>query len=179
MNCKRILKILILFILFFNFKSLYANEKIVYLDMNRIMTNSLVAKSVAVQLTKYNKDNSTKFKKVVEDLKSKEKKLIAQKNIMDELEFKKEYEKIKVGYSNYNKSIDNFKIDLNNKNIKLRVKVLEVLTPIISNYAKTNSTSLILNKKDVLIGKSSLDITDIILKELDQKIKKIKLESIK
>ena len=59
------------------------------------------------------------------------------------------------------------------------VKVLEVLTPILSNYAKTNSTSLILNKKDVLIGKSSLDITDIILKELDQKIKKIKLESIK
>ena len=48
---------------------------------------------------------------------------------MDELEFKKEYEKIKVGYSNYNKSIDNFKIDLNNKNIKLRVKVLEVLNP--------------------------------------------------
>ena len=57
--------------------------------------------------------------------------------------------------------------------------ILEELTPILSNYAKKNLTSLILNKKDVIIGKTNLDITEQIIKTLDKKIQKIKLEDIK
>ncbi|MBD1157205.1 OmpH family outer membrane protein [Pelagibacterales bacterium SAG-MED20] len=179
MNSKKAVKILIVFFLFFNFKLLQADEKIVYIDMNKIMTSSSVAKSVSIQLDKYNKDNTIKFKKNIDDLQAQEKKLISQKNILDENEFKKQYEEIKTNFSKHNKSIENFNKDFNNKTIKSRAFILEQLTPILSNYAKNNSTSLILNKKNVVIGKTDLDITDEIIIILNEKVKEIKLDNIK
>ena len=44
-------------------------------------------------------------------------------------------------------------------------------------YAKDNAIHLILNKKNVIIGKSDLDITQNIMKSLNNKIKDIKLKN--
>ena len=49
------------------------------------------------------------------------------------------------------------------------------LTPIITEYSKKNSISMLIDKKNIIIAKSSLDITDSIIKLLDNKIKKIDL----
>ena len=48
------------------------------------------------------------------------------------------------------------------------------LTPILADYSKNNGTSMILNKRDIIIAKSELDITDFIIVELNKKIKEIK-----
>ena len=45
-----------------------------------------------------------------------------------------------------------------------------------SEYSEKNSISIIIDKKNVIIGKTTLDITDDILKIVDEKIGKINLD---
>ena len=51
--------------------------------------------------------------------------------------------------------------------------ILEILKPILSEYSKKNSISMVLQKQNVVIGKKELDITKDIILILDEKIKKI------
>ena len=175
MNYKKILRLITISLIIFNFSTLYANEAIVFVDMNKIMRTSLVGKSVNNKLKKFNETNLKKFTKTLENLKLEEKKLLKQKNVIDENEFQEKANKIKSGFNEYKKSIDDYNKNLNKKTIDSKAVILKNLTPILSEFAKKNSTSLILNKKNVIIGKTNLDITDKIIKELDNKIKDIKL----
>ena len=65
------------------------------------------------------------------------------------------------------------------KNNKLKIsatkKLIKKLNPILSDYSEKNSISIILQKRDIIIGKNSLNITDDIIKILDENVKEIKI----
>ena len=65
------------------------------------------------------------------------------------------------------------KDNLNKKKIEGTNAILEILKPILSEYSKKNSISMVLQKQNVVIGKKELDITKDIILILDEKIKKI------
>mgnify|MGYP006092302725 FL=1 len=177
MKYKKFIKITIILLICLKFNTLDAKEAIVYIDMNNIMSNSLVGKAFSSKLLTYKKKNSEKLNKVFKGLKSDEKTLIAQKNVLEKSEFKKKYDALQLRYKEYSESIQKLQRDINNKSIKSQAFILEKLTPILSEYAKDNSINLILNKKNVIIGRSNLDITQNIMKSLNNKIKDIKLKN--
>ena len=49
-----------------------------------------------------------------------------------------------------------------------RKKLLDELDPILKNYVKANNIQVVLDKKHVLMGNNELDITDIIVKKLNE-----------
>ena len=51
-----------------------------------------------------------------------------------------------------------------------------MINPILTKFSDDNKISLILKKKDIIIGKSNLDITDKIIELVDKNIKKIKIK---
>ena len=51
------------------------------------------------------------------------------------------------------------------------VKILKILNPIITNYVEINNIDLVIEKKNILVGIKSLDITSNILEILNQKTK--------
>ena len=51
------------------------------------------------------------------------------------------------------------------------VKILKILNPIITNYVEINNIDLVIEKKNILVGIKSLDITFNILEILNQKTK--------
>ena len=175
MYFKKIIKIISIFLLTINLSSLNASEKIVYVDMNKIMSTSLVAQSLKKKLNKYNKTNLNKFEKILESLRAEENKLIAQKNVIDENEFKEKVKKIQNSFNEYKKNVDQYNNDLKKKQIDANTQILNNLTPILSEFSKNNATSLIIDKKNVIIGKTNLDITDEIIKKLNEKIKDVNL----
>ena len=177
MQYKKFIKEIIILLISLKCNVLDAKETIVYIDLNKLMTTSLVGKDLSVKLNTYRKSNSEKLKKVFKKLKNDEKKLFAQKNVLDKSDFEKKYKEIQLEYKEYSKSIEGLQKDINNKLIKSQAFILEQLTPILSKYAKDNSTNLILNKKNVIIGRTNLDITDNIMKSLNNKIKDIKLKN--
>ena len=54
--------------------------------------------------------------------------------------------------------------------------MITLVRPILSEFSDKNSISLIIDKKNIIIGKSLLDITDDILKIVNEKIGKIQLD---
>ena len=54
-------------------------------------------------------------------------------------------------------------------------KILSILNPIINDYSKEKSISIIFQKKNIVSGRNDLDITTDILNLLNNKIKKIDL----
>ena len=55
-------------------------------------------------------------------------------------------------------------------------KLLKLINPILVNYSNEKSISLILNKKNLVIGKTEFDITDEIIKIINNEIKKFKIQ---
>jgi len=166
--------ILIFFFLQPNF--LLANDKIYYLDIDYIVNNSLAGKNISKQLKKNNKLNLDNFKKSEENLKKEESRIISQKNVLEKNEYQKQIASLKKNFLTY-KNLRNKKINiLKEQKIKAQSELIEILNPILSNYAKENSISIIMPQKSIIIGKSELDITKTILDILNKKVKVIKLQ---
>jgi len=164
----------LLLLLFSNFVK--AEQKIVYVDIDFIMNNSLAGKSITQQLNVINKSNLKAFNKSEESFKSEETKLLSQKNVLDETEFKKKIIFFREKLSTYNvkkkATINEFK----KKRTNAQNTLTNYLTTILSNYSEENSIAMIILKQNILLGKNELNITDNILKLLDNKIDNIKVK---
>jgi outer membrane protein len=140
------------------------------------MNNSLAGKSVKIKLDKMNKSNTEKFKKIEVNLKTKESKIVSQKKILNENEYIKKVDSFKIEVNDFNlkkqKAINEINLIQNNSQKKLTAH----LTTILTDYSKKNSIDYILTKQNIIIGRSELDITNIIIEILDSKIKKIKFK---
>ena len=161
---------------FLIFTLCYAEEqKIVYLNIEKIMQNSIAGKSIKKQLENlYNKDLE-KFKKNDEILKNKEKKLITQKNILSQEDFQKELTNLRTEIINFQKEQMRARENINKLRIEATSKLISKLSPILQEYAKKNSISLILQKKNIIMGKKEIEITEEILSITNNEIKDIKI----
>ena len=169
-------KFFIIKIFFLIFTLSYAEEqKIVYLNVDKIMQQSIAGKSIKKQLENIYNKNLEKFKKNDEILKNKEKKLIAQKNILSKEDFQKELSGLRTEIINFQKEQVKARDEINKLRLGATNKLISKLSPILENYAKKNSISLILQKKNVVMGKKEIEITDDILSITNEKIKNIKI----
>ena len=167
-----------LFILFTTwiFTNSYAEEqKIVYLNVDKIMQQSIAGKSIKKQLENLYNKNLEKFKINDDLLKNKEKKLIAQKNILSQEDFQKELSSLRKEIINFQKEQVKARDDINKLRIGATNKLISQLSPILQEYAKKNSVSLILQKKNIVMGKKEIEITDEILEITNKEIKNIKV----
>ena len=148
----RKLLIIKLFFLIFTF-SVAEEQKIVYLNIEKIMQNSIAGKSIKKQLENLYSKDLEKFKKNDELLKNKEKKLIAQKNILSQEDFQKELTNLRSEIIKFQKDQVRARENINKLRIGATSKLISKLSPILQDYAKKNSISLILQKKNIIMGK--------------------------
>ena len=168
--------IIIFFTLILLFTKASSQESVVYVDIDYIMTNSKVGKSLNSQIEKTHKNNISFFEKKEKELKKNEQDIIKQKNIIDKSEFQKKINELRNQASEYRK-LRKEKIDkVTKQRLTATGKIIKELKPILAQYADENSISIIIQKKNIIIGKSNLDITPQILSLLDKKISKIKLD---
>ena len=170
-------KILISFLLFFLVSvSGYSSEKVVYLDVEKIMQESIAGKSIIAQLKKKREASISKFKKKEKDIIDKEKKLISQKNVLSKEEFESKIIELRKEISNYQKDRNKTLNEIGKSRIKATTKLITKLTPILEEYSKKNSIRIIVQKKNIVMGKKEDDITKDILELVNQKVKNIKLD---
>jgi Skp family chaperone for outer membrane proteins len=175
MKLKYIVKIFVIIYLIFWITNSFAENKIVYIDMNKILKESKVGIYVEKELTKIHETKLNNFKKTEEKLKKEEIDLVSKKNIMASDEFNK---KVKLWTeTSQMHQIDRRKWfdDMTERRNKARAEVLKSLDPIITEYFKQNQISILLFKRNIAIGTSDLDITDTIIDELDKKLPSIKI----
>ena len=168
--------LLIIFFIFFSKVSISHENKTVYLNLNMIMENSNAGKSINSQLETNHKKNIANFQKLEDELKNEEAKIIAQKTVISKEDFEKKIINLRDKANKYRKERNNSINNLNNQRLNATQKMIALIKPILSEYSDKNSISLIIQKRNIIIGKTSLDITDDILKIVDEKIDKISLD---
>ena len=168
--------IFIIFILnFFFLNYSYSNDKIAYIDIDYIVKNSLAGKSIAEIIEKNNQINLKKFNDIETKLKSEEKEIIAQRNILNDEEFQKKINILKEKINDYRNQKKNEINNLNNQRFELTKKLLDELNPLLANYSTEKSLAMIVDKKSIVIGKKNLDITNDILKQLNNTLKNVEV----
>ena len=175
MKLKYIVKIFVITYLFFGISNSLAENKIVYVDMNRILTESKVGIFVEKHLTDIHKGNLDKFKKSEEDLKKDEIELISKRNIMNAQEFGEKLEALREKAAEYQKQRREKFDSINEKRNKATAEVMKELEPILANYAEQNQIAFIIEQKSIVVGKNDFDATKDIIEELDKKLPSIKI----
>lgn len=165
-------KFLIIFLCFFlNIHASSADQKIVYLNLDAIVQNSVPGKLILEQLdTRKNKDIEN-FKLREKRLRDKEIDIIKKKNIISKEEFENQVSLLRNEMNIYNEEKEKIFLEFEkNKNKKLNV-FLEKITPIIENFVKDNSINIVLNEKNLFIASKKFDITDEIIELVNKTIK--------
>ena len=163
-----------LFIFFF-FSVTSNAEKIVYIDMDKIMKLSKAGKTVIEKINSQKKKDVNKFRKIEEDLKAQEIDLINKKNVLSSEEFNKKIESLTKKINDYRK-LRQEAIDSSTKNrLNASADFANKIKPILAEYAGENNIDMVIQKKNIIMGKSTLDITNEILKIVDNKISNLKI----
>lgn len=162
--------IILIFLLSFISLS-HANEKIAFIDIDKIMNESKYGKKSYQKIDKDYQKEQKKFVKIEKDLISKEQEILNQKNILSEEELNKKI-------TNLKKEINDFqqkKRQTNEKFNKIKLEktnsMVNKLNTILSKFADDNDISLIIQKKYIVIAKSGLDITNEILEIFNKEVK--------
>ena len=156
-------------IFFFNSTNTFGN--IVFIDVDFIIKNSNIGKISLKKLENINNENLESLKQKHSELKNLEEDLNNKKNIISSDEFNKELTELKAKFKSFNsekeKMANNFKSIQNNE----ISSVLKKINSVIQEYMNTNAIDLVLDKKNIFIGKVSSDITEKILTEVNIKFK--------
>ncbi len=145
------------------------------MDINFLLSQSEVGKYVNSNLKKINDKNNEEFKKIELSIKSSEEKLIKQKNILKKEDYEIKFSDLKNKFKSYQEQRKKKNAELTELRNKAGNEILKHINEILTKYSQSESISLIIEKKNVVIGKTDLDVTSDILSLLNKKIKKIEL----
>ena len=166
--------ILIFLSLFIN--PVNANDKVSYIDIDFLLSNTLVGKTLLNTLKKEEQLKIDKFKSNDLKFKKKEKQILAKKNLVSKEDINKELELLQIEFQKYRKEkikeVDELKIK-RNKNI---MNFLNIINPIIKKYMTDNSIYMIIDKKNVFIASKKYDITNNLIELIDNQIKTIEVK---
>ena len=164
----KIKSVIILFFFIISTTFANSNDKVSFIDIDFILKNSNLGKSILNEIENLNNKNIDELQNKEKELKKIEEEIKSKKNILSEQEFKKEVDLLKEKIKKYRIYKDKLMKDFEqNKNKKLNLFFKEV-NPIIQKFMDKNSIDILLDRKNVFIGKKNSDITNQIIQELNK-----------
>ena len=116
----------ILIFLLFSVSS-YSSERVVYLDVEKIMNKSIAGKSIVAKLKSKRESSISKFKKKEKDIIEKEKKLISQRNVLSKEEFGKNIKDLRDEIINFQKDRNRVFNEITKSRVKASAKLIKSL----------------------------------------------------
>ena len=128
-----------LFLVFLFFGTPVTSEqKIVFVDMDKLVSVSKPGSSIFNQLKDINKKNLDFLKEEEKKFKEKEKKLIAQKNIISENDYKNKINELKSEINIYNQNRNEKIKKFNKLKVENTNNLLKLISPILAKYSTDN-----------------------------------------
>ena len=154
----------------------FSEQKIAFIDMDKVISTSKSGSSILKQLTDLNNKNSKFLKDEKKKFQEKETKLIAQKNILSETDFKNKLNELKSEIKNYNQNRNKMLADFNKLKIDNTNNLLRLINPILVKFSNDKEIAIILQKKNLVVAKTQLDITDEVIKIINSEVKEFKIK---
>ena len=167
----------LLFFIFLTFSNLsLAENRIVYLDVVFLLNESIAWKDLNQKHLKLNSKNIEEFKKIESKIKNDDNDLLKKKNIIKEDQYKKEVALLRKEYKSFQELMNKKNSDLNILKDNSTKVILKNINDILAEYSTKNSISMIIEKKNIVIGESDLNVTNENLDLLNKKITTVELK---
>ena len=165
-----------LFFLFLSINFLSAKEKVSYIDIDNILTNTHAGKLLLNALKEEENLKINKFKLNDQTFKNDEIKILAKKNLISKEEVNKELKELNIKYQDYKKTKMNEIDELKSKRNRNIVRFLNLINPIIEKYMAENSIYILMDKKNIFIASNEYDITNNLILLIDNQIKTFEIK---
>ena len=166
---KKLITIFIVLQVFINASQ--AQDQIVYLDLDKVISNTKAGNVILNKLEKSKNTALSKFEKKEKDLIKIEDDIKKQKNIISEEELRKKL-------VNFRKELSNFRQErqkvINEFNQKKKVEFdqfFKKITPMIEKYVSEKNIDMVLDRKKVFVASKKKDITKEIIKIINTNLK--------
>ena len=165
----KIIKVILIFFLLNN--SSNAEIKIAYFDLDSILSNTNISKTLFTNLNNTEKLKIEELQKQEQNLKNEENKILSSKNLISE-------DQLKTDIETFKKKLSDYKIFKENEISKLKeirnqevTNLLNSINSIIETYMNDNSISIVIDKKNIYIAKKKYDITNNLIELINKNIK--------
>ena len=173
---KYLVKFFVVTFLLLIYTHVSAEQKVAYMDMKFVLNNSKAGKGAQDFLNKSFKENQKNFLDKENALKNEESDLIGQKTILTKEEYQKRSDDLRKKVIDYQSQRRASLEKITTQRAEARKKLLEKLDPILKTYIKENDISLVMDKKNVLMGNADLDITNIIIEKLNKELPSLNIK---
>ena len=153
-----------------------AEQKVAYLDMKFVLNNSKAGKGAQDYLQKSFKENQKKFLDIESRLKQEEGDLLGKKTILTKEEYQKKSDDLRKKVIDYQSQRRSSLEKITTLRAEARQKLLEKLDPILQSYIKENNISIVVDKKNIIMGNTDLDITNIIVAKLNKELPSLNIK---
>ena len=166
---------LFIVLVFFLSTSLSQADSPFFIDFKYILNESKAGKKAQNSLKTKLENGLNRLKEQEKNIQEEEKKIIQQKKLITADEYKKKINGLRNKVSTLQKDRNKLLEDVSKQRTKARNELLKNLNPILKDYMKEKNIRIVLDKKSILLADENLNITDDIMKILNQKLNSIKL----
>lgn len=147
-----------------------------FIDFSKVLNDSLAGSSAQKFLKKEFSDQATKFKKIQDSIIQEEKQIISQKKIIGKDEYEKKIRNLREKVAKLQKDRNASLQRIGKLRSQAKQELLNHLNPVIKEYMEKNKIRIVLDKKSILLGDQKLEITKVIIENLNKKVKKLSLK---
>ena len=151
-------------------------DTVYVLDVSKVLNASKAGKEAQDFLKKKIESDNKKFQSLEKKLLDKEKNIISKKNVLSNDEYKKQIESLRKEVSKLQNDKKNSLNYIAKTRAKARSDLIKTLNPILQEYMKNNNIRTVIDKKNVILADTKLEITSPIIAELDKKLKSLNLK---
>ena len=165
----RLILIITIFFTFIN--ASISKENIAFVNVDYLIQNSNIGKKLLANINdkdKKNLDNLKKKNKILQDLESSIKK---KKNVISDEAYNKEVIDFKKKFQEFSKEKNKIVKEFNVFKKKEIENIFKKINPIINNYMEENSVNLLFDSKNIFMGAKKLNLTEDILKKINNELK--------
>ena len=171
---RSVLLLKIFFLIFFISPSVANN--ITYIDMEKLINKSIAGININKKINKLKEIKTAKIKKGKSILKKKEADLLNQKNIITREVYNEKLVLLRKEINEFNKMRNLELNDFENKKKQYTNKLLNAINPMLQKYVQSKNISILLQKKNIILGANEFDITSDVLKILNNEVKEISIK---
>ncbi len=161
----------ILFFLFTFIKVAYSIDKIAILDLDSLLEKTNYGKKIIADLNLLNEQNLKSLQKIEADIKLNQEDIKKQKNLLSEEELAKKVNKLNSNIIEFQKKKNNLVSNFNLQKKNKLDEFFKMIIPEIEKYIDEKNINLVFDKKNIFIANKKNNITDEIIRIIDENLK--------
>jgi len=146
-----------------------------FIDFKKVLNSSKPGAEAQKNLKEKFQQESKKFNQIEEDIRKEETEIISQKKSLSAEDYQKKVKKLRKKVADLQKNKTNSFNGIAKSRNETKQMLLKSIQPIIKKYMEANTIRIVLDKQSVVLGDTTLEITDQIIAIVNKEVSSLKI----